>query len=68
MNATYALNFIRSANAPEMSAGVMTANIIWNATNASAGTVPCACPASPLRPTSSRPPMKPPCVAPKASE
>ena len=23
---------MRSANAPEMSAGVMTANIIWNAT------------------------------------
>ena len=43
MNATYAENFIRSANAPAMSAGVMTANIIWNATNASVGTVPVAC-------------------------
>ncbi len=33
--ATYAQNFMRSAKAPEMSAGVMTANIIWKATKAS---------------------------------
>ena len=46
----YALNFIRSANAPEMSAGVMTANIIWKATKASVGTVPCTSPDSPLSP------------------
>ncbi len=31
MNRKYAENFMRSAMAPEMSAGVMMANIIWNA-------------------------------------
>src|SRR5438132_12065731 len=36
---TYALKLTRSANAPVMSAGVMTANIIWNAMNAWCGTV-----------------------------
>jgi hypothetical protein len=41
---------MRSANAPEMSAGVMIANIIWNATNASIGTVSCCAYARPLRP------------------
>jgi len=39
MNSTYALNFIRSATAPLMSAGVMMANIIWNNMKDSAGTV-----------------------------
>ena len=29
MNSSMALNFIRSAKAPEMSAGVMMANISW---------------------------------------
>ena len=29
MNSSMALNFIRSANAPQMSAGVMMANISW---------------------------------------
>ncbi len=29
MNSTIALNFMRSANAPQMSAGVMMANISW---------------------------------------
>ena len=36
---TYALKLMRSANAPVMSAGVMTANIIWKAMNAWCGTV-----------------------------
>ena len=30
----YSLNFLRSAKAPVMSAGVMTANIIWKSMNA----------------------------------
>jgi hypothetical protein len=29
VNSSMALNFIRSANAPEISAGVMMANINW---------------------------------------
>ncbi len=63
---TQAANFIRSATAPVISAGVMIANISWKATNASGGTawarVPaypatwlCICPSpswlrSPMRP------------------
>jgi hypothetical protein len=34
-----ALKRLRSANAPEMSAGVITANIIWKAMKESAGIV-----------------------------
>ena len=30
MNQSIAENFMRSANAPAMSAGVMIANVIWN--------------------------------------
>ena len=30
MNSTIAENFIRSAKAPTMSAGVIIANVIWN--------------------------------------
>ena len=30
MNHSIAENFIRSANAPQISAGVMIANVIWN--------------------------------------
>src|SRR5258705_3837009 len=37
VNATYALNFIRSATAPRISAGVMIANIAWNITKISSG-------------------------------
>ena len=59
---------MRSANAPEMSAGVITANIIWKAANASAGTVPWTCVARPRIPAKSRPPMRPPWVGPNASE
>ena len=36
---TKALKRLRSAKAPVMSAGVMTANIIWNTIKACAGTV-----------------------------
>src|SRR5262245_53683397 len=37
MNATHALNFMRSATAPRISAGVMIANIAWNMMNAYSG-------------------------------
>ena len=40
MNTSMAENFIRSANAPTMSAGVMTANVIWNVMNTVSGMVP----------------------------
>ena len=40
MNTSMAENFIRSANAPTMSAGVMTANVIWNVMNTVSGIVP----------------------------
>src|SRR5581483_12362618 len=40
---TQAENFIRSAMAPVISAGVITANIIWKATNTRGGMV-CALP------------------------
>ena len=35
-----ALNFMRSAKAPVMSAGVMIANVIWNSTKTVSGMVP----------------------------
>ena len=62
------MNFIRSAKAPEMSAGVMTANIIWNAAKASVGTVPWTSEANRAIPAYSSPPMSPWCVGPKVSE
>jgi hypothetical protein len=68
MKTRYAENRIRSANAPAMSAGVITANIIWNAANAMCGTVPRSTIAIPCRPTKSNPPMSPPCEVPNASE
>ena len=39
MKATYAWNRMRSTTAPEISAGVMIANIIWKSMNARCGTV-----------------------------
>ena len=39
MNTAYAENFIRSAVAPVISAGVMMANVIWNAQNSTNGMV-----------------------------
>ena len=38
MNPTHAAQRIRSAIAPVMSAGVITAKVSWNATNARSGT------------------------------
>ena len=40
MNQSIAENFMRSANAPTISAGVMIANVIWNAKNSGSGIVP----------------------------
>ncbi len=59
---------MRSAKAPAISAGVITANIIWKAQKARCGTEPLASKATPRRPTKSKPPMRPPWVAPKESE
>ena len=39
MNTTNELNFIRSAKAPEIRAGVMTANMHWNIMNVDPGIV-----------------------------
>ena len=38
MNPTHAAQRMRSAIAPVISAGVITANVSWNATNARSGT------------------------------
>jgi hypothetical protein len=72
VNTTNALKRLRSANDPVMSAGVMTANIIWKTMNASAGTEPAysgfgSWP-TPLSAAQSSPPMRPPWSGPKASE
>ena len=40
MNRSAALNFMRSAKAPTISAGVMIANVIWNVMNTDSGMVP----------------------------
>ncbi len=40
MNTTIVLNFIRSANAPQIRAGVMMKNIPWNSMCVSRGIVP----------------------------
>ncbi len=45
MNSAKALNRNRSALAPVMSAGVMTANMSWKQTNTTGGMV---CPAAPV--------------------
>ncbi len=60
MNKTQAENFIRSATAPEIRAGVMMANIIWNTMNSRTS------PSTPLSPRKSSPPMKLADVGPKA--
>src|SRR5881296_1610772 len=70
VNTTNALKRLRSANAPVMSAGVMTANIIWKTMYASCGTVGAYGPGSwptPLSAAQSRPPMTPPISGPNAS-
>ncbi len=55
-NTAHAANFMRSATAPEMSAGVITANIPRNATMASADPSPAT--VMSLRKNESNPPMK----------
>ena len=47
MKPTHAANRIRSATAPVMSAGVMIANVSWNATNARSGTPTANVPTAP---------------------
>jgi hypothetical protein len=70
VNSRKAENFLRSAKAPVISAGVMMANIIWNSMKTwwgmvfeyvSKGSTP-----TPRRPIHSRPPMMPPLSGPKA--
>ena len=39
MNRQYAPNFMRSTMAPEIRAGVMMANVIWNSMKIALGTV-----------------------------
>jgi hypothetical protein len=59
---TNALNFMRSANAPVMSAGVMTANIIWYAMYSWCGMVGASGAGStptPRSPRCARPPITP---------
>jgi len=41
VNTSRAENFMRSAMAPTMRAGVMIAKVIWNITNTASGIVPC---------------------------
>ena len=58
MNTSIAENRIRSANAPTMRAGVMTANAIWYSMNTLSGIVPLiASTVTPRRNALSRPPM-----------
>ncbi len=67
MNQSIAENFMRSANAPQINAGVMIANVIWNVMYTDSGIVVARCetvslPASfwnniPLRNSRSRLPM-----------
>src|SRR5262249_61674491 len=54
MNHAHAENFMRSAIAPVISAGVMMANIIWNARNTSGG-IDRANPGGAARPAAPRP-------------
>jgi hypothetical protein len=62
---------MRSAIAPVINAGVMTANIIWYTAKARCGVVVAytslgACP-TPRKPQNSRPPIRPPTSSPNAS-
>ncbi len=63
MNSVQPQNFARSAIAPEISAGVMIANISWNITNASTGVwwsgAPVSCPITPLSPMLPKLPSRP---------
>jgi hypothetical protein len=69
MKPTHAPKRMRSAIAPVISAGVMTANVSWKATNSNAGMVPETSLPMPLRPMKSKFPIQPPSPAfPNASE
>ena len=59
MNSSMAENFMRSAKAPTIRAGVMMAKVIWKVTKTVSGTVPVreSMP-TPRRKALSRPPMK----------
>ena len=46
MNSTSAENFMRSAKAPQISAGVMMAKVIWKHMNTDSGIVPLRVPTS----------------------
>ena len=63
---------MRSANAPEISAGVMIANIPWNMMNARPGVPPSSAPIAPSSGRSrnrwSKPPIRPWWLSPNASE
>ncbi len=59
---TQAENFMRSAMAPAMSAGVMMANMSWNTANSSSS------PSTPSSPSSPSPPISPPLSPSKAIE
>ena len=71
VNTTKALNFIRSAKAPVIRAGVMIANIPWKIMNACAGILASGVAPSealtPAKPKLSKPPIKPPMSGPKAN-
>ena len=61
MNQSIAENFMRSANAPVISAGVMIAKVIWNVMKTLSGIVPLsASTVMPSRNSREKPPMKAP--------
>jgi len=74
VNRTKAENRLRSAKAPVIRAGVMAANISWNAANSTNGTVTAytgdGSSPTPLKKAKSRLPIRPspPTSGPKASE
>ena len=60
MKPTQAAQRMRSAIAPVINAGVITANANWNTTNANVGIVPVTLLARPFKPTKSKLPKQPP--------
>ena len=59
MKSIMAVNFMRSAKAPTMSAGVMIAKVIWKIIKTLSGMVPLrASTVTPIRNTLLRPPVK----------
>ena len=60
MNQSMAENFMRSAKAPTMSAGVMIAKVIWKVMKTVSGMVPLIeSTSTPARKSLPKPPMKP---------